>query len=223
MAHRSSRTDEAFHRLRADILNGRFQPGSRLRVEALSEQYGVSSGVIREALPRLVGQGLAVASPQQGVRVVSIDQADLQQLTEAATEVETLVLRRSLAEGSLEWEAQVLAAHHHLSRLPLHEPDGTIADEWAEAHARFHLAILDGCANRRLVGIAAALRDAGEVYRRWSDRPGELSEAQHHDNHHRICELVVGREAEAAIEALREHIALTAQLILRPGVEGTLG
>lgn len=219
MAQRSSRTDDAFHRLRADILNGRFQPGSRLRVEALSEQYGVSSGVIREALPRLVGQGLAVASPQQGVRVVSIDQADLQQLTEAATEIETLVLRRSLAEGSLEWEAQVLAAHHHLSRLPLHESDGTIGDEWAEAHARFHLAILDGCSNRRLVGIAAALRDAGEVYRRWSDRPGELTQAQHEDNHRRICELVVSREVDAAIEALREHIGLTAQLILRPGVE----
>lgn len=218
MAPRSSRTDDAFHRLRADILNGRFQPGSRLRVEALGEQYGVSSGVIREALPRLVGQGLAVASPQQGVRVVSIDQADLQQLTEAAIEVETLVLHRSLAEGSLDWEAQVLAAHHHLSRLPLHEQDGTITDEWAEAHARFHLAILEGCSNRRLVGIAASLRDAGEVYRRWSDRPGELTEAQHHDNHRRLCELVVSRDTDAAVAALREHISLTAQLILRPGV-----
>lgn len=212
---RSSRTDEAFRRLRSDILHGRLEPGSRLRVEALSEQYGVSSGVIREALPRLVGQGLAVAYPQQGVRVVSVNTEDLDQLTEAAIEIETLVLRRSLAEGSVDWEASVLAAHHHLSRLPLHDADGSISDEWAESHSRFHLALLAGCGNHRLTGIAAALRDAGEVYRHWSDRPGDITQDQHTENHRRLSELAVTRQIDAAVSALREHISLTTYLIAK--------
>ena len=210
----SSRTDEAFQRLREDILHGRLEPGSRLRVESLSKEYGVSSGVIREALPRLVGQGLAVAMPQQGVRVVSVDLEDLRQLTDAAVEVETLVLRRSLTEGSVEWESAVLAAHHHLSRLPLRDSDATINDEWAIAHTRFHMSILDGCSNRRLTGLAASLRDAGEVYRRWADRPGAMSEEEHVDNHRRICDLVVERDTDGAVAELRRHIELTTALIV---------
>ncbi|HQJ34822.1 MAG TPA: GntR family transcriptional regulator [Rhodoglobus sp.] len=213
-AEGSSRTDEAFQRLRADILHGRLEPGSRLRVESLSKDYGVSSGVIREALPRLVGQGLAVAVPQQGVRVVSVDLEDLLQLTDAEVELETLVLRRSLAEGTVEWESTVMAAHHRLSRLVLRDDDGSINDDWATAHNHFHMSILDGCTNRRLTGLAASLRDAGEVYRRWADRPAAMTEQQHVDNHRRICDLVVERNADAAVAELRQHIELTTQLIL---------
>jgi DNA-binding GntR family transcriptional regulator len=213
----SSRTDQVFQRLRADILHGRLEPGSRLRVEALSRRYGVSGGVVREALPRLVGQGLAVALPQQGVRVISVDLDDLTQLTDAAIEIETLVLRRSLAEGSIEWEASVLAAHHQLSRLVLRDTDATINDEWAEAHTRFHLTILDGCANRRLKHVAASLRDSGEVYRRWADRDGAMSEQQHEDNHRRIRDLVLSRDAEEAVDELRRHIELTTSLIVEQG------
>lgn len=213
-AEGSSRTDEAFQRLRADILHGRLEPGSRLRVESLSAEYGVSSGVIREALPRLVGQGLAVAIPQQGVRVVSVDLEDLRQLTDAAVELETLVLRRSLAEGTVEWESAVLAAHHRLSRLTLRDEDGTINDDWATAHTHFHMSILDGCRNRRLTGLAASLRDAGEVYRWWADRPAAMTEKQHVANHRRICDLVVERDSDAAVAELRRHIELTTELIV---------
>ena len=212
---RSSMTDQAFQRLRTDILHGRLEPGSRLRVETLSKAYGVSSGVIREALPRLVGQGLAVALPQQGVRVISVDLEDLRQLTEAAMEIETLVLRRSISEGSISWEASVLAAHHQLSRLPLRDEDATINDDWAAAHTHFHLAILDGCSNQRLKDLAAGLRDAGEVYRRWADRPGDLTAEQHDDNHRRIRDLVIERDLDGAVAELRSHIELTTDLIVR--------
>lgn len=176
--------------------------------------------MIREALPRLVGQGLAVAIPQQGVKVVSVDLDDLRQLTDAAVEVETLVLRRSLEEGTVEWESSVLAAHHRLSRLVLRDEDGSINDDWATAHNHFHMAILDGCTNRRLTGLAASLRDAGEVYRRWADRPAAMTEKQHVDNHRRICDLVVERDAEKAVDELRRHIELTTELILASRAAG---
>jgi len=210
-----TRADQAYELLRADILHGRIAPGARLRVEALADTYGLSSGVIREALPRLVGQGLAVATPQRGVRVVSVDPADLEQLTEAEIEVETLVLRKSIADGSLAWEARVLATHHHLSRLDLRSEDGEINEDWSVAHTRFHLALLDGCSNERLKGVASSLRDAGEVYRQWADRPGEITPEDHVVNHRRLCELSIGRDADAAVDALRQHIELTTMLILK--------
>ncbi|CAB4932517.1 unannotated protein [freshwater metagenome] len=200
--------------LRSDILHGRLEPGARLRVEALSQEYGLSSGVIREALPRLVGQGLAVATPQRGVRVVSVDLDDLLQLTEAAVEVETLVLRKSIADGTVEWEAEVLATHHQLSRLELRNAEGEINESWSIVHTRFHLTLLGGCTNARLKGVAASLRDAGEVYRQWSDRLGDMTPQDHLANHRRLCDLSVARDSDGAAAELRAHIQLTPALVL---------
>jgi DNA-binding GntR family transcriptional regulator len=214
MAASSTRADLAYHQLRTDILHGRLGPGSRLRVEALSKQYGVSSGVIREALPRLVGQGLAVSTPQQGVRVVGVGAEDLKDLTEARVAIETLVLRRAILEGSIEWESSVLASHHNLSRIELHDADGEVSEPWAIAHSRFHQTLLEGCPNTRLKDLAQSLRDCAEVYRHWSDKPGQSAHRDIAAEHRIICDLTVARDLEAAVTALRDHIELTSQLIL---------
>ena len=68
--------------------------------------------------------------------------------------------------------------------------------------------------NRRLTGLAASLRDAGEVYRRWADRPAGLTEQQHVDNHRRISDLVGERDAEAAGAGPMRRIELTTKWIL---------
>lgn len=214
MSTPSTRADVVYRCLRADILNGRLEPGSRLRVEALSEAYGVSSGVLREALPRLVGQGLAVRAPQQGFRVISVTVEDLLHLTEARVAIEVLVFRMSIEHGSTDWEASVVANHHTLTRTPEYDDAGDISDEWAAAHARFHGSLLDGYPNLRLRAIADSLRESAEVYREWSNKPGE---AHHRDvaaEHKAICDYALARDVEAAGEALRSHIELTTKLLL---------
>ncbi|MCO8305041.1 GntR family transcriptional regulator, partial [Streptomyces sp. RKCA744] len=143
-----TRAEEIYQRLRADILNGRHEPGSRLRVEALKEKYGASSGVLREALPRLVGQGLATFAPQQGFRVVTVSPEHLEELTEARVFIETHLVRESVTAGTIEWESDLLAAHHHLARVPFFGDTGEINEGWLNAHARFHRVLLEGCPNR---------------------------------------------------------------------------
>jgi DNA-binding GntR family transcriptional regulator len=210
----STRADLVYQRLRADILNGRLQPGSRLRVEALGERYGASSGVLREALPRLAGQGLAVLAPQQGFRVVSVSIEDLMHLTEARLAIETLVLTHSLREGTTEWEANLVASHHHLSRTPQYAEDGDVNEEWSAANVRFHSALLEGCSNLRLLSITESLRDAAEVYRYWSSKPGENHHRDVAAEHKAICDRALERDVPAAVEALRFHIETTTRLVL---------
>lgn len=38
-----------------------------------------------------------------------------------------------------------------------------ITDGWIDAHAAFHQALLDGCANRRLLHMVCGLRDEAEL------------------------------------------------------------
>jgi DNA-binding GntR family transcriptional regulator len=210
----STRADLVYQRLRTDILNGRLEPGQRLRVEQLSQDYSVSSGVLREALPRLAGEGLATLLPQQGYRVIAVSPEDLRHLTEARIAIETQVLRQSIASGSLDWESDVVAAHHTLTRIAMLTADGAVSEEWRAAHADFHRALLAGCPNIRLRAIAESMREVAEVYRVWSAGPGLAADRDVAAEHQALADAAAARDTESAAALLTDHIQLTTDLLL---------
>ncbi len=205
-----------FHRLRADILAGRHQPGERLRYAELCEQYDTSMGVLREALLRLAEQELVKGEAQQGFQVVSLSAADLLELTEARRELETLALRHAIADGDLEWESTLIAAHHRLSRSDQLDPDDPqrLSDTWVAAHAEFHKALLDGCANQRLKNLSASLRDSAELYRRWSVPLGDESDRDIAAEHASILEAALARDVDQAVFRLSDHVERTTDILL---------
>ena len=144
---------------------------------------------------------------------------DLRHLTEARVTIETQVLRQSIEAGDSAWEADVLAAHHRLSRTPMYAANGDIDDEWASVHADYHRVLLEGCANERLRGVASSLREAAEVYRYWSKTPGEIHHRDIAAEHQQICDLALARDVDGAVEALRQHIETTTDLLLEGRVD----
>jgi DNA-binding GntR family transcriptional regulator len=215
MAAPPTRTEQTYAAMRADVLAGRLRPGDKLPFAELGQRYEASQGVLREGLARLVAEGLVVAEPQFGFRVMALSIGDLDDLTSARCEIEGVVLRHSIEHGDLAWEASVVAAHHRLERTPVEGPDApdTINEQWSQAHADYHRALLDGCPNQRLRSIAMSLRDSAEVYRRWS-----VSLA-HHDRdvaaeHQRLLDAVLVRDADEAVAALTDHLRMTQALLL---------
>jgi len=75
----STRTEEVFDQLHADLLNlnGAYRPGQRLKLVELTRRFGASLSVVREALIRLAEQGLLAATPQRGFSVRELSVADL--------------------------------------------------------------------------------------------------------------------------------------------------
>src|SRR5580693_3912563 len=76
--------------------------------------------------------------------------------------------------ADVNWESRLIAAHHLLTRSPGLDPDDPdrVSDAWVSAHDNFHATLLDGCANRRLKSMAAAMRSAAGLYRRGPAPPG---------------------------------------------------
>jgi DNA-binding GntR family transcriptional regulator len=211
----STRADAIFDLLRRDILHGRFEPGQKLRLSELQSHYDVSSGVLREVLPRLAEQGLATAVPQQGYRVVTVSETDLRELTAARAALEPLVARMAAERGDVDYEGAVLAAHHALVRTPLTGEDGGVSDDWISRHESFHATVLRGCGNSYLLAAAERLRTISAVYRYWS--AGE-TERVHRDlaaEHQAICDAAVARDGEAVATLLAAHIELTTRLLLQ--------
>ncbi len=210
---KATRGAVVYAQIREDIFQGTLMPAQRLRLVELAERFSVSQSVVREALTRLSEQGLVVATPQQGFSVVTVSLKDVDELTEARIEIETRVLRRSIERGDLKWEADVVAAHHHLAGMTTVLPDGTMNSEWFGVHEHFHQTILAACGNARLLGVTLSLRDAFTLYRCWSRPVGHDTERDVAGEHAAIAEAVLRRDADAAADLLGKHIDRTSQAL----------
>jgi DNA-binding transcriptional regulator YhcF (GntR family) len=111
-----TRVEETVDAIRADIISGELEPGSKLAVEHIRKRYGVGSSTIREALSLLLPDGLVTARGQRGFAVSSISIADLQDLSNTRILLETSALRESIAAGRDDWETGIIASFHHLSK-----------------------------------------------------------------------------------------------------------
>ena len=211
-----TRNGQVYQLIRTDILAGNLAPGQSLQFAQLRTGYGGSMGVIREALMRLSAERLVVSEDQRGFRVMQISAEDLIDLTESRCVIEGLVLHDAVTHGSLEWESGIVAARHRLERTQKVDPASTavVTDEWSRAHHAFHMALLSGASTQRLKHFANLLRDSAEVYRRWS-MPMEEPVRGVSDEHQRLADLALARDAEGAVAELRRHLELTRDLVLK--------
>jgi DNA-binding GntR family transcriptional regulator len=201
-----TRGKEVYDVLRSELLNGVLCPGTKLRMVELAGRFEVSQSVVREALTRLGEQGLVVASPQRGFRVRELSVEDIAGLTESRVEIESVALRLAIERGDVLWETQIVAAHHLLERTPVLDDNGQVNEQWVVHHRDFHQALTAGCNNTRLQGVVRGLRDSAELYRRWwwalsTDGPSDVAAEHRH-----LKDLILARDADAAIEALAYHV-----------------
>ena len=216
MAATTTRSELAYRAMRADILAGRLRPGDKLPFADLADRYEASQGVLREGLARLVAEGLVVAEPQVGYRVMPLSAKDLSDLTDARCEIEGLVLGLAIEHGDVEWEALVVAAHHRLDRTSgkTDPATGRVSEAWAEAHGDFHGALLSACPNERLKAVAISLRASAEVYRQWSVTLAEEDTRDIAGEHRELVGAALDRDVERAVQCLTSHLRTTQSLLL---------
>lgn len=216
--NKMSRTSEAYEALKTDILNGVYPPRQKLGIDQIAKSMSVSPGAIREALARLTSDSLVVAQPQKGFVVAPISIEDLADLTEVRIEVETQCLVRSIQNGDLDWESRVVAAHHRLDHLPMFAngksgPSSTgSTDEWADAHIKFHDAIVSACDSEWWFRLRKQLFYQVERYRRLTV-PYTKIDRDISTEHRKIMEACLGRDTSLAVKLLSEHMQLTATLL----------
>lgn len=203
-------SEQVYVHLRDAIMRGDYAPGDALKPQDLAKEQGVSLAVVREALVRVVGEGLADRLPNRGFAVPAFSDRRWQEIAEARLTIEPVVLRMSVERGDVEWEARVRAAHHRLARTPAYGPEEGeyYSGAWAEAHRVFHRTLLEGCGNPVLLETFDRLWTASELARRFSARrvPGR----GHVGEHRRLEEAALARDADGAAEALVRHLTQTA-------------
>lgn len=191
-------------RLRDAILSGTLLPNTRLRLEELGAQYGVSLSPVREALLRLAGEGFVVSEDQRGFRVAEASPQNLEEVTALRAHLEPFALRLSIERGDLKWEEDLVALFHRLTRIEQKDGFVPFLDEWEQAHREFHLGLVSGCGMPMLVQFCAMLHDQSDRYRRLflKKRPPQRNVAKEHAA---IVDAVLKRNADKACELLLKH------------------
>ena len=96
---RVSLVDQVYEKLRERIVQLKIPFGSKLNVSKLQEEYGVSSTPVREALNRLLNEGLIEFENNVGARVIDITPDDVRHIQEISFAYQMLAARNALRNG----------------------------------------------------------------------------------------------------------------------------
>lgn len=197
---------DAFWQIRSDIIASRLAPGEKLRVTQLKKRYGAGASPLREALSRLIAEGFVATEDRRGFWVSPLSLEEYADLTQTRAVVEAHALRQSIRRGDAEWEGLVAGVYHQLmrveDRLATDPPAFTAA--WRELDLRFHEALIAACPLRWLRHFACILLDHHARYH--GVPPIALYSATAFDDHRRIMEAALDRDAERAVTLLDEHV-----------------
>lgn len=160
--------EQIYETLKGDLLAGAFAPGAALLTRELLARYGCGISPLREAIARLVGEGMLVATGHRGVRIPIPSVGDLDELYRIRTLLECEALKLAIEHGDDHWESQIIAACYRLERAPLPKPQGergTAVIAWEMRHRDFHSALIAAAPAPRLLKMIDQLVDQTERYR----------------------------------------------------------
>ncbi len=109
--NRLSLVDQVYEKLREQIVTLKIPFGSKLNVSKLQEEYGVSSTPVREAMNRLLNDGLIEFENNVGARVIDLTDDDVRQVQELSLAYEMLAARNALRFGDCKEMADEIEKH----------------------------------------------------------------------------------------------------------------
>ena len=192
-----NRANGAYEAIRKAIIRGRYAPGAQLVERMLAEELGISRTPVRDALARLVAEGLLEQMPNLGVFVRKLDRHEAIQLVE---------LRQVLESGAAALAADRVSESQGRALVSLAEE----LDQ-AQAHCgatppldldlAFHKRV---CAVARNDEISRVLFTAGTIYLTFApaamlSRPGRFSD------HVAVACAIAARDRRAAHDAMWAH------------------
>lgn len=201
--------DLAYDAIHDAILSKKLQPGSKLLVRELAQQLGISHTPVKEALARLVGEGLVQVVPRKGAYVTLLTIRDV---------VEIYELREAL-EGLAAAKTAVMITEGQLAEIAgyLHDGKSCVVNNevkcYSDVDILFHSAIAKASGNKRLLEALKKLQSQVRLLMATSaSLPGRPQRSI--QQHEQIYEAIRRRDPNGADEAIRYHVKEAREVIV---------
>ena len=140
-------SEQIVQRLREDIWTGKLVSNTQLNERELALAFGVSRGPLREAMQRLIQEGLLRSDPHRGVFVEEIGEADLKDIYFVRGAIETAAIKQIITSGNtVRISDQLLGISERMEKA-------VSAKSWkagSELDFEFHRTLVDGANSKRL-------------------------------------------------------------------------
>ncbi len=202
--------------IREAILDGRLEPGDRLKEEELAGQLGISRTPVREALLMLQVEGLVETTPNRGAVVRAHSPDDLADLYGLRALLEGHAARCAAARIT---EADVDRLRESCERFDALEPSGDLRALVRE-NLHFHRTILDLAGSARLASMVRRVIELPLVYKSYIWYSPDQKRISSHYHRQLVTALAAG-DGERAELIMKEHVfeardLLVAELRARP-------
>jgi DNA-binding GntR family transcriptional regulator len=204
---------ELYAWVRAAILNGRIAADQPISQSQLAAEFGVSRTPLREALRMLQAEGLVVGELNQRMRVASLTAEGIDSLYAARIVLEAFGLLLTVPRLT---PGEVTQIQQTLKHMNAHDWIGDRA-AWEEHHNAFHglLVMHVGTVlGSTMSEMIANFQFRAERHRRLYVSSDPRASAIAAEDHARIVEAIVRRDAGAAVRSLSEHLSRTALRLL---------
>ncbi len=195
-------TDVAYQSIRAKILSGELGGGEWLRESDLASQLGVSRTPVREALGRLVADGLARHEPNRGVRVEEWTPKDLNEIYDLRVLLEShgTALAALNPATDVIWLEQ-LASEMSLISEQRHPDFGRLT----ELNNSFHSTLIESSGNERLKAVVESIVQVPLVRQTFA-RYNQAELALSMGHHHEMVRAVEAGDPQWAEAVMRAHL-----------------
>lgn len=202
-----------FHKLREDILSGKYEEHEELKEVSIGEELGVSRTPVREAFRQLELEGLIQIIPNKGAYVTGITEKDVKDIYMIRSLLEGLCARWATEhitkEQMEEMEENVYLAKFHAEKGHL--------EQLAELDNRFHDILYEACDSKLL---EHQLKDFHQYVLRV--RKKTLSNVNRgpksNEEHEEIMEAIKAGDAEKAEKLANSHMINAYENMVKKGL-----
>ena len=203
-------SDRAYSRLRQEIVDGLLEPGAVLGEVEQSARLGISRTPLREALARLVADGLAETSRGRGAIVTTVSLDEAPRLFDLRIALETLAGRRAAErttdpEDGAELRTRFTALAARFEQATTRLAAGTDPSGYYALTAELDAELDAACGNSYLAESLRGLRlHLGRLRRLARNSPGRLADSAR--EHAAISRAIATGDPELAAATTTVHL-----------------
>ncbi|QEE60407.1 GntR family transcriptional regulator [Salinibacterium sp. dk2585] len=204
-----------YETLKSRLLDGHYPAGSRVSVETVRAEFGVSKQPVMEALRQLAADGIVEILPQIGCVVKSYSPRDVVDFFEVFAAFEGAMAGAAAKRGTPE-DVQRLESIIAAATARDHQPGADESSAYRRENRDFHSAIHRAVASPIMSESSRRLWDLSDFLINTAGRPlplGYVTE-ERHSEHAEIVAAIRAGDSEEARRVMEAHIRSTPALIL---------
>lgn len=202
-----------FHRIREDILSGKYNDNEELKETTIGAELGVSRTPVREALRQLELEGLVNIVPNKGAYVTGISQKDIHDIYVIRSYLEGLAARWAceiITDEQIEEIEEILYLSEFHARKQHYE-------QVVELDNKFHETIYRASGSKILEHELTTFHHYVERIRKKS-LGKEARAVKSNEEHRAILEAIRKRDGQLAEKLAHEHIIQTIDNMIKEGL-----